>query len=75
MEVANLGKYFGIPLIGRALKKVDHKYAIDQVNAKLSLWKAKQLSFVCRVALARAVIDVVPFHHMMKSIVPKECIT
>lgn len=45
MEGSNLGKYFGIPLIDRALKKVDYQYLIDQVNAKLSSWKAKQLSF------------------------------
>lgn len=61
MEVANLGKYFGIPLIERALKKVECQYLIDQVNATLSSWKAKRLSFAGRVALARAAIDVVPY--------------
>jgi hypothetical protein len=44
-ETQCLGKYLGVPLTGRAPKKEDYRFFIDQVSAKLSAWKAKQLYF------------------------------
>jgi hypothetical protein len=42
-ETTNLGKYIGVPLLGRAPKPANFQYIIDQV--KLVAWKAK---VVCR---------------------------
>jgi hypothetical protein len=50
-ETPSLGKYLGVPLVG---------YLISQVKAKLSNWKAKQLSFAGRITLSKAVIEAVP---------------
>jgi hypothetical protein len=55
-EATSLGKYLGVPLVGRALKRSDYNYVINQVKTKLSAWKGKHLSFVGRVTLSKAVI-------------------
>ncbi|PNX84361.1 ribonuclease H [Trifolium pratense] len=44
-ETSEFGRYLGVTLIGRAPKRADFQYIIDQVNTKLSAWKASQLSF------------------------------
>jgi hypothetical protein len=59
-ETPSLGKYLGVPLVGRAPKRSDYNSLISQVKAKLSNWKAKQLSFAGRITLSKAVIEAVP---------------
>jgi hypothetical protein len=54
-EITNFGKYLGVPLIGRAPKRANFQYIIDQASTKLSILKANQLSFAGRVALAKIV--------------------
>jgi hypothetical protein len=44
-ESSNFGKYLGVLLHGRALKKANFQYLLDQVSSKLSMWKANHLSF------------------------------
>jgi hypothetical protein len=61
-------------LIGRAPRKKDFEYVIDQVNAKLMHWKANQLSFAGRVTLAKSVLEAIPIYPMMTNIIPKSCI-
>jgi ribonuclease HI len=73
-ETNALGKYLGVPLIGRAPKKKDFDYVIDQVNSKLMHWKANQLSFAGRVTLAKSVLEAIPIYPMMTNIIPKACI-
>jgi ribonuclease HI len=73
-EASDFGRYLGVPLIGRAPKKADFRYILDQVNAKLSAWKASQLSFAGRVTLAKSVIEAVPIYPMMSSKIPKSCL-
>ncbi|MCI31176.1 putative ribonuclease H protein, partial [Trifolium medium] len=73
-ETMCLGRYLGVPLIGRAPKKHDFQYVIDQVHAKLSVWKANQLSFAGRVTLAKSVIEAIPIYPMMTTVVPKSCL-
>ncbi|CAJ2675557.1 unnamed protein product [Trifolium pratense] len=73
-ETTDFGKYLGVPLIGRAPKRADYQYLIDQVSNKLSAWKARQLSFAGRVTLAKSVLEAVPIYPMMTSKIPKSCL-
>ncbi|MCH79377.1 putative non-LTR retroelement reverse transcriptase [Trifolium medium] len=73
-ETANLGKYLGVPLSGRAPKRADFQYIIDQVSSKLTMWKAKHLSFAGRATLAKSVIEAIPIYPMMTNKIPKACI-
>ncbi|MCH89608.1 putative ribonuclease H protein, partial [Trifolium medium] len=73
-ETTHLGRYLGVPLLGRAPKRNDFQYLVDRVEAKLSGWKAKQLSFAGRVTLAKSVLEAVPIYPMMTSKIPKSCL-
>ncbi|MCH81869.1 putative ribonuclease H protein [Trifolium medium] len=73
-EATSLGKYLGVPLVGRAPKRSDYSYLINQVKTKLSNWKAKQLSFAGRVTLSKAVIEAIPIYPMMTTAIPKACL-
>jgi hypothetical protein len=73
-EALSLGKYLGVPLVGRAPKRADYNYLISQVKSKLSNWKAKQLSFAGRVTLSKSVIEAIPIYPMMTTAIPKACL-
>jgi hypothetical protein len=73
-EATSLGKYLGVPLVGRAPKRSDYNYIINQVKTKLSAWKAKHLSFAGRVTLSKAVIEAIPVYPMMTVAIPKACL-
>ncbi|PNX89040.1 hypothetical protein L195_g045157 [Trifolium pratense] len=73
-EALSLGKYLGVPLVGRAPKRSDYNYLINQVKNKLSNWKANQLSFAGRVTLSKAVIEAIPIYPMMTTSIPKACL-
>jgi hypothetical protein len=73
-ETTDIGKYLGVPLNGRASKRADYHYLIDQVKNKLSAWKAKQLSFAGRLTLAKSVLEAVPIYPMMTDKIPKSCL-
>jgi ABC-type transporter lipoprotein component MlaA len=47
-----LGKYLGVPVTGKAPRREDFQYIIDQVSSRLVAWKANHLSFAGRVTLA-----------------------
>ncbi|CAK8578262.1 unnamed protein product [Lathyrus sativus] len=65
-RIANkLGKYLGIPLRGKNLKKIDFQYLVDQRDAKLTSWKISSLSFTGRITLAKSVIEAIPLYSMM----------
>jgi hypothetical protein len=52
-EVHTLGKFLGVPLVGKAPRKTDYNYTnIGQVKAKLASWKGKQLSFGGHITLS-----------------------
>jgi ribonuclease HI len=71
---SSLGKYLGVPLVGRAPKCSDYNYLISQVKSKMSNWKAKQLSFAGRVTLSKAIIEAIPTYPMMTAAIPKTCL-
>ncbi|GAU45807.1 hypothetical protein TSUD_87100 [Trifolium subterraneum] len=67
---SSLGKYLGVPLTGRAPKRGDYQYIIEQLQSKLTAWKAKNLSFAGRVKLAKSVMEAMPIYPMMTAIIP-----
>lgn len=44
-----LGKYLGVSLSEKSLKRSDYQYVMDQITSKLAVWKANQLSFADQV--------------------------
>jgi hypothetical protein len=73
-ETNSFGNYLGVPLHGRAPKKSDFQYLLNQVSSKLSMWKATHLSFAGRVTLAKSVIEAIPIYPMMSTLIPKACL-
>ncbi|XP_058727202.1 uncharacterized protein LOC131598638 [Vicia villosa] len=73
-ETSNFGKYLGIPLSGKNLKRHDYNYIIEQISTKLASWKARNLSMAGRITLAKSVIEATPTYPMMTNILPKACI-
>lgn len=73
-ETRSLGKYLGVPLIGRAPKRRDFDYLMNKVRDRLSGWKSKQLSFAGRVTLSKSVIQAIPVYSMMTIPIPKSCL-
>lgn len=73
-ETFSFRKYLGVPLTGKVPRYQDFHYLIDKVKAKLSGWKAKQLSFVGRVMLSKAVIQAIPVYPMMTTLIPRGCL-
>ncbi|PNY15946.1 ribonuclease H, partial [Trifolium pratense] len=70
----SMGKYLGVPLVGRAPRKSDYNYLLAQVKSKLSSWKAKQLSLAGRITLSKAIIEAIPIYPMMTANIPKSCL-
>lgn len=73
-ETGSFGKYLGVPLSGKALKRNDFQYILEQVDDILASWKSNVLSFAGRVTLAKSVIEVIPTYAMMKNMLPISCI-
>jgi mannosylglycoprotein endo-beta-mannosidase len=73
-ETNNFGNYLGVPLHGKAPKRTDYQYLLDQVSSKLSMWKATHLSFAGRVTLAKSVMEAIPTYPMMSTLIPKSCL-
>lgn len=61
----NMGKYLGVPILGRAPKRNGFQYIIDKVNGELAGWKSNHLSFAGRVTLSKAVIHAISIYTMM----------
>jgi hypothetical protein len=73
-ETTQLGKYLGVPVTGRAPRRADYQYIIDEVSSKLTNWKANQLSFAGRVTLAKSVMEAIPIYPMMTNCIPEGCL-
>lgn len=72
---ATMGKYLGVPLLGKCPRKGDFNYLINKVKDKLSGWKANHLSFAGRVTLSKSVIQANPVYSMMNTPIPKSCLS
>jgi len=58
------GKYLGLPLHVRKLRKIDVQPLLDKIGARLSGWKGRFLSSVGRETLVKTVLSSQPIYHM-----------
>jgi ribonuclease HI len=73
-ETQHLGKYLGVPALGRAPRVQDFQYLVEKIKGKLAGWKAQQLSLAGRITLAKSVIQATPIYPMMSTPIPKSCL-
>lgn len=59
-----LGKYLGLPLHLRKLRKIDVQPLLDKIGAKLPTWKGRFLSLAGRETLVKTVLTSQPIYHM-----------
>ena len=57
-------QYLGVPVGANMNLKKNWKPIIDRFNAKLSIWKAKTLSFGGRLTLLKAVLGNLPTYYL-----------
>lgn len=69
----SMGKYLGVPLLGRSPRKSDFTYLINKVKAKISGWKSQHLPFAGWVTLSKSVIQALPIYTMMTMPLSKFC--
>ncbi|PNX94786.1 ribonuclease H [Trifolium pratense] len=69
-ETSNLGKYLGVPALGRAPRVQDFQYLVEKIKVRLAGWKAKQLSLAGRITLAKSIIQAIPIYPMMTTPIP-----
>lgn len=72
-ETSNFGKYLGVPLSGKNLKRHDYNYITEQISAKLASWKARNLSMAGIIIITKSVIEEMPTYPMMTNILQKAC--
>jgi hypothetical protein len=58
------GKYLGLPLHVRKLRKIDVQPLLDRIGARLPGWKGRFLSSAGRETLVKTVLSSQPIYHM-----------
>jgi hypothetical protein len=58
------GKYLGLPLHTRKLRRVDVQPLLDKIGGRLSGWKGKFLSSAGRETLVKCVLTSQPIYHL-----------
>ena len=58
------GRYLGLPLHIRKLRKIDVQPLLDRIGARLPGWKGKLLSSAGRETLVKTVLSSQPIYHM-----------
>lgn len=53
---SSFGKYLGVPISGKKLRKNDFQYLVDLVFLKLNSWKKNNLSFAGRIGFSKSVM-------------------
>jgi hypothetical protein len=59
-----LGKYLGLPLHIRKLRRIDVQPLIDKIGARLPGWKGRLLSTAGRETMVKTVLSSQPIYHM-----------
>lgn len=67
----DLGKYLGVPLLHKKMSKDTYRGIIERADRRLSMWKAKNLSFAGRVTLTKSVLAALPSYVMQSTILPR----
>ncbi|KAL8160998.1 hypothetical protein V2J09_012487 [Rumex salicifolius] len=60
----DLGSYLGLPLLHKRVNKHTFRPLLDKIEAKLSGWKSRHLSFAGRITLAKSVLSSLPVYSM-----------
>jgi hypothetical protein len=58
------GKYLGLPLHTRKLRRIEMQPLVDKIRARLPRWKGKLLSKAGRLNLVNTVLSSQPFYHL-----------
>lgn len=59
------GKYLGLPLHIRKLRRIEVQSRIDKIGSRLPGWKGRLLSTAGRETLVKTVLSWQPIYHMM----------
>jgi hypothetical protein len=59
------GKYLGLPLHTRKLRRADVQPLIDKIDGRIPGWKGKLLSTAGRETLVKSVLTAQPIYHLM----------
>jgi hypothetical protein len=59
-----LGKYLGLPLHVRRLRKIDVQPLLDKIGARIPGWKGRFLTMAGRETLVKTVLSAQPIYHM-----------
>jgi hypothetical protein len=58
------GRYLGLPLHTRKLRKIEVQPLVDKIGARLPGWKGKFLSSARRETLVKTVLSSLPIYHL-----------
>ena len=58
------GRYLGLPLHTRKLRKIEVQPLVDKIGARLPGWKGKFLSSAGRETLVKTVLSSLPIYHL-----------
>lgn len=67
----DLGRYLSINIHLKRVSKSSYGYIVDRMQQRLSNWKTKNLYFVDRLTLTKAVLSCIPMYVMKTIYVPK----
>jgi hypothetical protein len=59
------GKYLGLPLHTRKLRRVDVQPLLDKIGGRLPGWKGKMLTMATQDTLVKSVLTSQPIYHLM----------
>lgn len=66
----DLGIYLGAPMLHQRISKNSFQFLIDRMRAKLSGWKAKNLSMAGRITLAQSTLANIPGYVAQSTLLP-----
>lgn len=58
-EMQDMGKYIGVPLSGKRLRRSDYQYLLEQLSLKLSNLKTNHISLAGRISMTNRMMQAV----------------
>ncbi|XP_038995029.1 uncharacterized mitochondrial protein AtMg00310-like [Hibiscus syriacus] len=68
VEVSDLGKYLGVPVLHRWVTTASYQYLIRSVEQKLSGWKARTPLLAGRIVLAKSALAAIPTYTLQTAV-------